>query len=168
MEEKKLYTCCFTGHRPNKLPWGYREKGIKFFAFKRNLKKIIKSAIKNGYKYFISGMALGSDIICAEIVLDLKEKFPNIELECAIPCQNQTEKWVSDYLIRYNNILSKADKITYVSHLNYFKGCMIKRNMYMLNNSSLLIAVYNGSFGGTKQTIDKAKEKQINIKIIKP
>lgn len=168
MEEKRAYTCCFTGHRPNKLPWGYREKGIKFFLFKIKLKKIIKQAIKNGYEYFISGMALGSDVICAEIVLELKKKYSNIKLECAIPCINQTEKWNYNSLLRYNNILSKADKITYVSYAKYFNGCMTKRNNYMINNSSLLIGIYNGYFGGTKQTIDIAKNKQIGIKIINP
>jgi len=168
MENKKLYTCCFTGHRPSKLPWRYNERGIKFILYKIRLKQSIKKAIKDGYKYFITGMAMGSDIICAEIVIKIKKKYPSIKLECAIPCINQTEKWPHKSIMRYNNILTKADKITYVSSLKYFNGCMAKRNIYMINNSSLLIAVYNGSFGGTKQTIDKAKEKQINIKIIKP
>ena len=45
---------------------------------------------------------------------------------------------------------------------------MIKRNNYMIDNSSLLIAIYNGSQGGTKQTIEKAKEKGLDIKIIEP
>lgn len=168
MENRKFYTCCFTGHRPNKLPWGYNERGIKFLLFKIRLENNIKSAIKKGYRYFISGMALGSDIICAEIVLKLKKKHPNIELECALPCINQTEKWVGDSIERCNNILSRADKITYVSPVKYYKGCMIKRNNYLINHSSLLIAVYNGSFGGTKQTLEYAKKKNINVKIIRP
>ena len=59
MNNRNFYTCCFTGHRPGKLPWGYNEQGIKFLLFKIRLRKTIKQAIKNGYKYFISGMALG-------------------------------------------------------------------------------------------------------------
>ena len=113
-------------------------------------------------------MVLGSDMICAEIILELKKKHPNLELECAIPCINQTEKWFGDSLKRYQNILSKADKVTYVSSVKYFSGCMIKRNNYMIDNSSLLIAVYNGSPDGTKQTIEKAKQKGLDINIIEP
>ena len=167
MNNRKFYTCCFTGHRPNKLPWGYKEKGIRFLLLKNKLRKTIIKAIKNGYKYFISGMALGSYMICAEIVLKLKKKHPNIELECAIPCINQTEKWLKDSIDRYNYILSKADNVTYVSNKPYFNGCMQKRNKYMIDNSSLLIAVYNGSSGGTKQTIELAKYSKLKICILK-
>ena len=165
---RKFYTCCFTGHRPNKLPWKYKERGIKLFLLKIKLKNIIKSAIKSGYKYFISGMALGSDMLCAEIVLNLKKNYPYIKLECAIPCINQTEKWTKNNVIKYKKVLSKADKVVYVSSSKYFNGCMAKRNNYMINNSSLLIAIYNGTPGGTQQTIEKAKDNKLEIIIIKP
>ena len=168
MDNRKLYTCCFTGHRPYKLPWGYNEHGIRFFIFKNKLQKIIKRIIKKGYIYFISGMALGADIICAEIIVALKKKHPNIQLECAIPCLNQTCKWKSNNLKRYNYILSKADKLTYVSSTYYYNGCMQKRNLYMIDNSSLLVAIYNGKSGGTQQTITLAKEKNLTIQILKP
>ena len=60
-----------------------------------------------------------------------------------------------------------ADKITYASTTNYYNGCMQKRDLYMVDNSSLLIAVFNGDNGGTKSTIELARKKDLNIKIIK-
>lgn len=167
MKDRKFYTCCFTGHRPKNLPWGYKEKGVKFFIFKNKLKKIIKQSIKAGYVYFISGMALGIDILCAEIILKLKTKHYNIKLECAIPCKNQTEKWKTESIDRYNKILTLADKITYTSNSNYYNGCMQKRNKYMIDSSNLLIAVFNGSNGGTKQTIDYAYKNKIKVFLLK-
>lgn len=167
MKDRKFYTCCFTGHRSKNLPWGYKEKGIKFFVFKNKLKKIIKQSIKAGYIYFISGMELGIDMLCAEIILKLKKKHPNIKLECAIPCKNQTEKWKKESIDRYNKILSLADKITYTSNSNYYNGCMQKRNQYMIDNSNLLIAVFNGSNGGTKQTIEYAYKNKIKVFLLK-
>ena len=44
---------------------------------------------------------------------------------------------------------------------------MQKRNKYMVDNSDLIIAVFNGNSGGTKQTNDYAKSKNIEIIIIK-
>ena len=70
---------------------------------------IIEKAILNGYTYFISGMALGIDMICAEIVLKLKKKYKNIILECAIPCLNQEKQWSLSEQERYRKILHKAD-----------------------------------------------------------
>ena len=168
MNNRKFYTCCFTGHRPNKLPWKYNEKGLKYLLFFFKLKKIINRAIKQGYIYFISGMALGADMVFSQIVINLKKKNSNIKLECAIPCANQTEKWTAKDIKKYNNILNLADKITYVSKRRYFKGCMQQRNKYMVDNSNLLLAVYNNGFGGTFQTIQYAKANNLKIKIIKP
>lgn len=111
-------------------------------------------------------MALGIDMLCAELVLSLKDKYLNIQLECAIPCKNQTLNWQIKNIIRYNQIISKADLITFVSYKNYYKRCMKKRNKYMVDKSNLLIAIYNGCAGGTKQTIEYARQQNININII--
>ena len=96
--------CCFTGHRPSQLPWGYNEFGIRCKFFKFRLKRVIMKCIKQNYKHFISGMALGVDIIAAEIVLDLKSHHPDITLECALPCKNQSEKWNDESILRYINV----------------------------------------------------------------
>lgn len=66
-------TCCFTGHRPQSLPWKFNEQDERCLKMKERLRNEIIKAIKNGYKTFISGMALGFDMICAEIVLELKK-----------------------------------------------------------------------------------------------
>lgn len=161
--------CCFTGHRASQLPWGYNERGIRFLIFKRKLRQMIFSSIRNGYKHFISGMSLGVDMLAAELVIELKQNYPEIILECALPCINQTAKWNEESIIRYQNILSLADKVTIVSDTFYFNGCMAKRNKYMIERSNRIIAVYNGKkYGGTYQTINMAKISKKDIVIIKP
>jgi len=168
MKNRKFYTCCFSGHRPKNLPWKYNEKSNDFLKFKLSLQKIIEKTIEHGYFYFISGMALGIDIICAELILELKKKHPHIQLECAIPCKNQTKKWSNQYITRYNNILTKSDTIYYITNNDYTNNCMQLRNKYMIEQSSLLIAIYNGSNGGTKQTIQYARQNKLNVIILNP
>jgi uncharacterized phage-like protein YoqJ len=160
--------CCFTGHRPTQLPWQYNESGIRYWAFKRRFRKAIISSIEEGYKHFISGMALGVDMIAAEIVLELKATYPDIILECALPCINQTAKWNDESIMRYQNILSLADYVTKVSDTFYFNGCMAKRNKYMVDKSSRIIACFNGKPGGTEQTIKMAEIAGLDIVIVKP
>ena len=85
-------TCCFTGHRPKKLPFKSNETDERCIRLKEILRNEIKKLIaEKGVNKFISGMAIGTDIICAEIVLDMKKEY-DIVLECAIPCRNQNEK----------------------------------------------------------------------------
>jgi len=160
--------CCFTGHRPQSLPWGFNESGLAYLMFKNKLKKAIKIAITDGFTHFISGMALGVDMLAAEIVLELKKKYPNIILECAIPCNNQSCKWPSTSVDRYKQILERADKVTMISDRPYFNGCMQKRNNYMIGKSERVIAVFNGTPGGTAQTIESAQKAGREVVIIKP
>ena len=56
----------------------------------------------------------------------------------------------------------------YVSDRPYFDGCMQKKNKYMIDNSSVLIALFNGKAGGTKITIDYAKQQGLEILVIEP
>jgi len=166
-EECILKALCFTGHRSQKLPWRFNEKDPRCIEMKNNTKTEIENAIKDGYIYFITGMALGFDMICAEIVLDLKKKYPEIQLICAIPCKNQDSPWSDEYKTRYRKLLKKADFIKYISD-EYTKTCMLDRNDYMLKNSSRVIALFNGQQGGTKSTILKAEKMGLKTIIIKP
>lgn len=167
MQRYALITCCFTGHRSQKLPWKFNEEDPRCLEMKLNTKNAIIEAIQNGYKNFISGMALGFDMICAEIILELKKKYPDIKLICALPCKGQEKVWSNTVQQRYRNILKKADKIRCVYN-KYEEGCMQERNQYMVNNSSLIIALFNGANGGTKQTIEYARSEGKKVVIIKP
>lgn len=159
---------CFTGHRPKGLPWGYDETMTSCILFESVMSSIIENAIINGYTYFISGMALGVDMICAEIVLKLKKKYKNVMLECAIPCLNQEKKWSLLEQKRYKKILHKADVVHYVTKTEYSDTCMNDRNNYMVKKSDVIIAVWNGTPSGTANTIKMAKALGKNVKIVDP
>ena len=61
MNERQC-TCCFTGHRPERLPWGRREGDPRCAALKRKLYAAVNAAYESGMRYFICGMARGSDV----------------------------------------------------------------------------------------------------------
>lgn len=158
-------TCCFTGHRPNKLPWGKDENQSCCRRFKFELRDILERKIRyEKYSHFITGMAMGIDMIAAEMIIKLKKKH-NITLEAAIPCEEQYRGWFKPYVDRYKAILEQCDKITYIKK-HYTLDCMKKRNQYMVNSSDLVIAVWNKDpHSGTAQTINYAKliDKKILI-----
>ena len=83
------HTCCFTGHRPDKLPWGTDERDPRCTALKRRLTDAIAAACAAGSRHFICGMALGSDLYFAEGVLALRQDHPDVTLECARPCESR-------------------------------------------------------------------------------
>lgn len=158
--------CCFTGHRPQSLPWRFNEQDERCIKMKNKLNEEIIKAIKNGYTTFISGMTLGFDMICAEIILQLKKEYPDIKLIGAIPCKTQDKLWNEKDKQRYKNILSKLDSVRCIYYDYIGPKCMLERNQYMINNSSLVIALFNGKNGGTKNTLDYAKKSGIKIDIL--
>lgn len=163
------YACCFTGHRPQKLPWGFNEQDERCISMRQRTKEEIENAIQEGYTIFLCGMALGFDMICAELVLELKKKYPHIKLICVLPCKDQSNIWRKDQQERYAKILKKADSVHCLyNNYNENPNCMLERNDYMLNNSSMVIALFNGKKGGTQNTLLKAERQGLKVEIVKP
>lgn len=158
-------TCAFTGHRPDKLN-GYDPKDNKELLWK--LRSLIVDHIENkGVDVFISGMALGVDMWAARIVLKLKETYPHIKLVAAIPCLDHSSKWRVESKTEWQEIVDKADKVIYVSEEPYTAWCMQKRNEFMTNSSEYIIAVWDGSPGGTGNCVRYAeKNKKIITRLL--
>ena len=160
-------TACFTGHRPEKLPWGYNEADMRCFVLKAELSKMILQAYGCGYTHFIAGGALGADMYAAEAVLTLREQYPEITLEIAIPHDGQTAKWPQSLRDRAESIREEADVITWIAH-EYTKRCLFDRNYYMVSHCSVLLACFDGQPGGTAQTIETAHRLGRLITVVRP
>lgn len=159
-------TCCISGHRPDKLPFGYRDEFI-YSKLKQAIRSEIIKAVESGYSNFISGMAQGVDTWAAEEVVDLRENGSDVRLIAALPCPNQDKRWSSEARLRFRNILSKADEIHTISD-RYSPFCMGARNLWMVEQSSRLIAVFSGKQSGTANTIFHAQQFGLNIVLIDP
>lgn len=162
----KEQICCFTGHRPDKLPWGDDERDPRCIRIKAQLSQALERAYALGYRHFISGMARGGDLYFAEAVLELREKHPDVLLECARPCETQSRRWPREEQLRYEDILDRCNYETMVQHV-YDRGCMMRRNRYMVDHASRIIALYDGvPKGGTAQTLAYALRKGLETDII--
>ena len=155
-------TCCFTGHRPSKLPWKFQEDAQQCVALKQTIYDILDALYCSGIRHFICGMAMGCDMYFAEAVLQLRQAHSNVTLEAATPCQTQADGWPESQRQRYAVLLHQCDYTTLLQK-DYTKDCMLRRNRYMIDHASVLIAVYDGTTGGTMQTIHYAKKRQLEI-----
>lgn len=88
-------------------------------------------------------MARGADLYFAEAVLALRACFPQVTLEGARPCESQADRWPREERLRYQAILDQCDYETLVQH-HYDRGCMARRNRYMVDRACRIIAVYDG------------------------
>lgn len=155
---------CVTGHRPDKL-YGYKLSDSKYIKLKERFKELL---VKNNCTEAITGMALGADMIFAIAVLELKKQGCDIKLHCAIPCRNHSYKWTKDYQDLYNYILNKADIVKLITDEDYKPWLMQKRNEYMVDLADKVIAVWDGSKGGTYNCVKYAEKKGKEIIRILP
>ena len=93
-----------------------------------------------------------------------------------VPFEKQYIRWNEKERREYINMLRKANKVVRVDRLENYKikgleqdiyhpAKMQKRNEYMIDNCNILIALWNGTSGGTKNCINYAKKKE-NVQII--
>ena len=155
-------TCAFTGHRPQKLPWGSREEDPRCRALKRLLDEAVAQAAERGFRTFLCGMALGCDTYFAEAVLKRRDAEPSLRLEAVLPCPEQTDHWPEADRRRYEALLMRCDGLTVLEDA-YSDGCMLRRNRAMVDRAGLLITVYDGSGGGTGSTIQYARSRGVEL-----
>ena len=135
--------CCVSGHR-------IVGKNLK----KEQVEKIFNKLIDDGIDTFLVGMALGFDTLCFLILEEIRKKKP-IKIIACIPCIEQPERFSDRQRQEYFRMIESADQKIYVSK-NYNSKCMQKRNEFMVDNSSIVIAHCIRDFGGTANTIKYA------------
>lgn len=79
--------CAFTGHRPERLPWGRNEDDLRCAALKTLLRRTVREVYDRGFHTFLCGMARGCDQYFAEAVLAARADGAQDAQLCAlVPC----------------------------------------------------------------------------------
>ena len=148
-------TAAFTGHR-----W---YDSSRKHSVRKKIEECVREAYKNGITNFISGMAIGFDLLAAEVVLSLRHEFPAITLTAVLPFREQASRFNELNKCRYYKCLSQADDMVILSN-DYTAKCYLERDRFMVEHSSLLIACYDGrNRGGTFWTVNFAARTGKNV-----
>lgn len=140
-----------TGHR--QFDGRYEVPGF----IQANLHSVIVRAVGWGYTEFRCGMALGVDMLFAEMV-------PPESLHAFLPYKGYHLNWGKTNQERFNRILSNAGQVTYVTAPPFASWKMILRDKVMVRDTTLVIAVWDGrESGGTYVTIKYAEKLGIPV-----
>ena len=155
ISDQKDVTACFTGHR--------RIKPELLSDVTQKLDIVIARLAEKGIARFLTGGALGFDTLAARRVIEAKKEDPRISLTLVLPCRDQTKMWTRLVDINeYRYIKEAADEIVYIQEF-YDAECMMKRNIYMVDSSSVCIAYFEGRSGGTQNTVKYAKSRGVSV-----
>lgn len=148
-----------TGHRPQKLS-GHTELA----------RSLLRRIAGDWLRYLaprgvISGLAQGWDSALIEACWDL-----NLPYVACAPFKGQEKKWPGDAQFRYKQYIERAAKFITCSPGDYSALKMDIRNQHMIKlalkdgpKHALLLALWDGSRGGTNNCINYAQLKKIEV-----
>lgn len=141
-DNKKV--CCLIGTPPEDFLWDYSEKNLiekKYYDIDRFIE--IEKLIWHGYGYFICGCERGADMDFAEDIIYFRTKaYPDVKLEIVLRYPEQAEEYGETEKLRYQEIVSKADKVTVLATRSFQNGVK-KKTRYLIDNAEKGLAVWN-------------------------
>lgn len=148
----------FTGHRPNKLGF-YKPNPLQSWI-RSEITRILSEL---NPQYTIVGGALGVDTWAAQISYSLQ-----IPYILAVPFLGQEKIWPQSSKDEYNLIKSRAKEVVVVCDGGYSAAKMQIRNQWMVDRCNKLIAVWDGTSGGTGNCVAYANKLGREIIRINP
>jgi uncharacterized phage-like protein YoqJ len=138
-----------TGHRPDKIG------GYDYYSPQRIWvrERIRSELIELRPNKVISGMALGVDQDLAQVSIELA-----IPFLAALPFIGQESRWPKSSQDYYEWLLERADDVVVVSSGGYAPYKMQIRNEWMVDHCDILLAVWDGSDGGTSNCVRYAQK----------
>jgi len=154
------WTIAMTGQRPKSLDQDYTYTSEMWQWIREGLTEKF-TQIKP--EKIITGMALGVDTVAAEVALMLE-----IPFVAAVPFPGQENAWTDEQKQHYKMLLALASEVEIVSPENSHRGIYQVRNKWMVDRADLVIAVWNGFKGGTRNCIEYAVKQQVPVYRLDP
>lgn len=140
-----------TGHRPEKLGGHTKRIADALTALARDWLQEHRPA------KVISGMALGWDQALAQAALDL-----GIILEAAVPFEGFESRWPETSQKKYWLLREAASEVHIVHPFPGTIG-LHRRNEWMVDRADMMLALWDGSWGGTFNCLRYAEKKRVQV-----
>jgi uncharacterized phage-like protein YoqJ len=111
-------------------------------------------------------MALGVDQDFVDVCIELEIPFVAV-----VPFEGQESQWPWESREYYHAQLKKASEVVYVSPPGYASWKMHRRNEWQVDEigpDGIVLAVWDGSSGGTANCVAYARSRNRKIEIIDP
>jgi len=167
-------TACFTGHRKlGKVYYNHINPAPEWLTLRQNISTVLPQLYEMPYYIdrYISGLAIGVDMLAAECVHDFKMNNHNhdITLVAAIPFPSQANRWPVHTRQHWSTVVAMCNDVQIISEDPYSPEKMQIRNEWMVNQSDYVIAVWNGiKSGGTWNCMNYAISQGKSILAFQP
>lgn len=150
-----------TAHRPQSIDNDFSLTSPKWEWISKELKGFFEDINPT---VVVTGMALGGDMLAAEVAFDL-----DIKVRAVIPFEGQESLWEEDQKKRYHEILKNCFDVFYTAEGGYANWKLHARNHFIVDNTNVMCAIWNGGYeGGTGSTVKYAEKREKPIYQINP
>lgn len=141
----------FTGYRTYELGV-FKEKDPKVAVLKYALKKTIIEQIEQGLQWVITGGQLGVETWTAEVALDLKADYPELQVAMLLPFGHFGSQWQEASQTRLAELKQKVDFCAEVHHEDYQGPFQLRQYQdFLLSHTDGAVMVYDLDYQGKSQ-----------------
>ena len=145
--------CALTGHR--ELPAEFDLNAVY---------DALEELLRGGCHAFYCGMARGFDLAALHCLRDLRGKYA-FTVEACIPYRGQERGFHGAARREYDALLVFCDKKTVLSE-EFFAGCLLARDRYMVDRADVVLAYLHAETGGTAYTVRYAQKRGVEVRFL--
>lgn len=122
----------------------FNQTDPKYLYLREFLKERISHFIEDGVEWFVIGGQLGVELWAGEIILELKEEYPNVQLAIILPYTSFEENWNEANQALFKRVTHQADYVNFSSNKDYESPGQLKGNqVFMIRNTEGAFLVYD-------------------------
>lgn len=116
----------------------------KYVYLKEFIKDRLKSYIENGVEWFVITGQLGIELWAGEILIEMREDYPEAHLAVLLPYTSFGEKWNDTNRGLLEKVLHQADYVNYTSNKEYESPKQLNANqMFTIRNTDGAFLIYD-------------------------
>lgn len=156
-----LKVLAVTGYKPYELNIFTNDHPAVAYI-KKAIEKRLIALLEEGLEWVVISGQLGVELWAAEVVYELQEVYPHLQLAVLAPFLHQEERWKEENREYYELIVSQADFFDYITKRPYENPAQFRlKNEFILAKSDGLLIVYDEEREGTpKFMLHMAKKKE--------
>lgn len=148
-----------TGYKPHELGiFNDNHEGI--VIIKKAIKEQLTTLLDEGLEWVLISGQLGVEAWASEVVLELKNDYPQLKYAVMTPFQDQEKNWNETKQEKYNAMIQGADFVTSLTAKPYEAPWQfVEKNKFFILHSEGLLIVYDEENEGSPKYINQMARK---------
>ena len=126
----------------------FNQTDPKYLYLKEFIKDRLIRYIENGTEWFVVTGQMGIELWAGEVVLELKDEYPEVHLAVVLPFTGFGENWNETNKTMFEQVITQSDYVNYTSNKDYESPAQLKGNqVFSVRNTDGAFIIYDTMVG---------------------